>query len=314
MESKKELKMKLSTVLYLVIILILIMGIGITYYFGIIKNNEKIQNLEKTYSKKIENLEKEKNELKEKLNRIETNNAKTPGDNNYIENENMIDNETIEFPIDLKDDVQEKTYLDFYDNNLNFEKYFISAANLGDYSTGYIAESNYEQYIKGSVEVKPYNSIINIKFTLFDNWIGNCASYKGYNEEIDIYNTNKTIEEKTKELAEIYNKCHDVTEELHFKVTGMVIMNGKNVSEEEYYNNARAKKIKLIYNDKIEKIIELEDTMEIQVVDLDYKQNDVTKPIDIKIEVLEKYSGKVSNDVYITDIQFGGYFSGSHGI
>ena len=124
----------------------------------------------------------------------------------------------------------------------------------------------------------------------------------------------KGIEEQIKYQAEIYPKCHQVNESLYFEITGMIIMNGNNTSEDAFYNNSRAKKIKIIFNDEQEKIFELKDTMDIQLIDLQYKQEDISKPIDIKIEVLETYEGEKTKDIYISDIQFGVNSNITHGI
>ena len=70
-------------------------------------------------------------------------------------------------------------------------------------------------------------------------------------------------------------------------------------SEEAYINNARAKKIQVTINNETVKIFELKDTKEVQLFDLNYKQTDISKPINVKIEVLEIYEGKETNDVYI---------------
>lgn len=45
--------------------------------------------------------------------------------------------------------------------------------------------------------------------------------------------------------------------------------------------------------------------MEAQYIDLQYIQEDISKPVEISVEVLETYAGNVSNDIYIADIQFG---------
>ena len=78
-------------------------------------------------------------------------------------------------------------------------------------------------------------------------------------------------------------------------------MNGNNESKEEFLNNARAKKIKVTVNGEKEYTFDLKDTNKIQIFDLDYKQNNIEKPVNIEVEVLEQYEGKTSQDVYISD-------------
>ena len=85
----------------------------------------------------------------------------------------------------------------------------------------------------------------------------------------------------------------------------MFIMNGNNESEEDYKNNSRAKKIKVTINKEKEYTFELKDTNKVQVFNIGYKQNNIEKPVNIEVEVLDKYKGEKTEDIYISDIQFG---------
>lgn len=91
----------------------------------------------------------------------------------------------------------------------------------------------------------------------------------------------------------------------YYQIGKMVIMNGNNNREYTYKDNARAKKIKVTINGEKEYTFDLKDTNKAQEFDIDYKQNGVEKPVTIEIEVLERYNGEKTNDVYISDIQFG---------
>ncbi len=63
-----------------------------------------------------------------------------------------------------------------------------------------------------------------------------------------------------------------------------------------------------------ENILNLKDTPECQIFDIDYKTYDILKPLDITIEVLDKYTGtnytknsyyyKAGEEVFLSDIQF----------
>ncbi len=92
------------------------------------------------------------------------------------------------------------------------------------------------------------------------------------------------------------------SEKFYYEIARFLIMNGNNENKEEYKNNARAKKIKLTINDK-EYVFELKDTNKVQVFDLNYKQEDIKSPVKVKVEVLEKYDGEKTSDVYISDFQ-----------
>ena len=94
-------------------------------------------------------------------------------------------------------------------------------------------------------------------------------------------------------------------EECFYEVTGMLLMNGNNTTAEDWKNNARAKKIKVTINDTEEYFFDLLDTNEVQLIDVNYIQNNIDTPISIKIEVLEFYQGEQSNDIYISDVRIG---------
>ena len=76
MEEKKEIKIRLSTVIYLLIIVALVVTLGVTYYFGFVankneqeqKNEDKISNIQK-----LEESNEINNEIKDKDNTIKEN-------------------------------------------------------------------------------------------------------------------------------------------------------------------------------------------------------------------------------------------------
>ena len=289
MEKKNTIKISLTTFIFIIALFILII-IGLIYF--IIVNNKEDNKVKVT---EINNVTEDSTE------------------NNTSEAKNSIYPE--EMPEEL--DIQPNTYIAFsnlFNNNKGFdgEKYFDEYYMLGDYSQQLFKESNYMQYINSKSNIEKYNDEINIKLVPFDSWLENCAFAREIRYDSNIYE--KSIEEIAKYQAEVYPKCHDYEQELEFGVTGMLIMNGNNKSEEEFYNNSRAKVIKITFNGTEEKTYQLQDTMDIQLFTVDYVQKDTSKPIDIKIEVLGSYSGNLSNDIYISDIQFGTYFSGTHGI
>ena len=100
-------------------------------------------------------------------------------------------------------------------------------------------------------------------------------------------------------------KNNDFYKNDKYKLNGISIMNGNNNSEEDYNNNARAKKIKVTVNNDKSYTFELKDTNKPQVFDIGVEQEDISKVMNVTIEVLETYKGLVSNDVYINEIGFG---------
>ena len=91
--------------------------------------------------------------------------------------------------------------------------------------------------------------------------------------------------------------------EKYYKVFSITFMNGKSDSIDDYYDNARAKKIKIKINDWEKEII-LKDTPEYQNVWINWesKGDEYQKPVTVSIEVLEKYDGDITDDVYFSGI------------
>ena len=234
---------------------------------------------------------------------------------------------------DYTGEVQEKTLEGILESDKqNIEKYSrlldADTYGIGDTNSGTLIESNYDQYnwtqydydengepIKNGINLKKYSDVICIKMAMI-----NYGCIEKFEIENTILDKNgkviKRIEPTMDEILsyqynefsnnwdEYYYREEKLDEELYFKITGMTLMNGNNLTTDNYYNNARAKKIKVTINDK-EEIINLLDTPKAQFVDLSYIQKDITKPIEINVEILEVYDGKISEDVYIADIQFG---------
>lgn len=91
-------------------------------------------------------------------------------------------------------------------------------------------------------------------------------------------------------------------ENANYSVGKLLIMNGYSTKKEYYYQHARAKKVRVTINGK-EYILDLEDTPECQIFDINYVDYDISKPLSIKMEVLEKYEA-FYNDVYFSNIEF----------
>ena len=167
----------------------------------------------------------------------------------------------------------------------------------GDYWNITSQETNYNQYDYNSEDtsIKQYRDAIKFKVTKIS------PTYLAISEK----NYLKDITRQTKEQYELLQaqNYHKDTE-YYFSLDKMVIMNGNNLSKETYKNNSRAKKIKITVNNDKEYILDLKDTNKAQVFDLNYKQQSIEKPIDIKVEILETYSGEKTNDIFISDIHF----------
>ncbi len=196
---------------------------------------------------------------------------------------------------------------------------------IGDSTEGTLIESNYKQYdwsveyddVGNEIEktIEKYTDNINIKLAKV-----NYGCLEKLNSELMILDeVGNVIEYKTSTIEDsvkyqfnefktnwdnYYYSQEKFDEELYFEITGMLVMNGNNKSD-VYNDYSRAKKIKIIFDNKQEEIINLKDTQEAQYIKLNYISYDISKPINIDIEVLETYSGTNSEDIYVADIQFG---------
>jgi len=140
------------------------------------------------------------------------------------------------------------------------------------------------------------------KVDYFNSWVEGKQDY-GIGEKVTI-----------KSLSPCYcmggadpQVCDDKTLEYYQgSLTGVFIINGYATSEELYQKNSRVKKMKLTIDDKVEYILELEDTMKPQVFDFEYIQEpnyDELKPIKAEFEILEVYEGNKYSDTALTVLQ-----------
>lgn len=197
---------------------------------------------------------------------------------------------------------------------------------IGDSTEGTLVESNYKQY-DFNVEYDENGNIIEKQLEKYENKINIKIGKINYGclEKLDSKTTildgegniigykEPTIEDVLKyqqnefeiNWNEYYHRQEEFDEKLYFKITGMLIMNGNNKNEEDYNNYSRAKKIKVIFDNKQEEIIELKDSKDAQYIDLKYISYDISKPINISVEILDTYKGDFNTDTYLADIQFG---------
>ena len=187
---------------------------------------------------------------------------------------------------------------------------FLSHLYIGDSTRIVDIDSNYKQYEYDSDDefingytVEKYTDIISYKIADFF-------------EDFYLDPENNTLEERnfyqyftiiSDHIDPEYKSKLPVDMNLYREVPYMLVMNGKNTSEEDFKNNARAKKIKVVIDGISDYTFELEDTNAVQVLKLDYmdlKEPSLKHPISATVEVLETYSGEQTNDVYISDVQF----------
>lgn len=188
-----------------------------------------------------------------------------------------------------------------------FENYLV---NDGGDSTQIIAtESNYSQFSSNNFDknanIKKYSEKIEYKIAILNSIyleLGSNANEKEQNIEKRVALQEKDLKSGKKDFH--YANSIPSDRKFYYEIPKMLVMNGNNISEEVYKNNARAKKIKVIINNDKEYTFELKDTNAVQVFDIDYKQDNISKPVNIEVEVLETYSGEKTEDIFISDIQF----------
>ncbi len=91
------------------------------------------------------------------------------------------------------------------------------------------------------------------------------------------------------------------------RITQIIITNGYVKSEMTWKDNNRVKKLKLIVNNQVFGILNLEDTRTNQVFEIGtFGHNNNGTDLILKFEILEVYKGQKFNDTAITEIYFDG--------
>jgi len=90
------------------------------------------------------------------------------------------------------------------------------------------------------------------------------------------------------------------------EVNQIAIINGNAKTDELWKKNSRVKKLKLTIDDKVEYILELEDSKDLQLFDINYKNDSITKKLNLKFEILEVYSGEKYQDTCLTSLYLSG--------
>ena len=235
-----------------------------------------------------------KNKLKKEIvnNKVESNNSK---ENNEIEILEYMDSMLC----------YRNTYTSIVKNYSDrvyevMDKYCSGYDLIGDSVVGTKVKCNYNQYEHSyeTMELIPYGESIKFQIAKMHESTFNLANY----------NENLSFEEVVKLQSQEginYVTGEKIGKDGYFEITGMFIMNGNNISEAVWKSNSRAKKISVIINNEEEYGFDLEDTMEVQLIDLNYRQDGIDTPIDLEIKILDVYEGEVSDNVFISDIGFG---------
>lgn len=312
MEEKKTIKVSLATVICIVIIFILLFVIGgMWYYYNFIQKSNNNQNQQ---------------------NIISTNNIEKNVNNNEIENTDTINkrpSETIkilfndymeaeEYICSLWNDNNSAQGIQFYENEV-----FVGDAIVSGLQSEYSASSTYKE---NGMDYKVDN--------LGEFYIDKCwcegVTGSGIGEVIEINTfassekvewnleqkrSMKSIDDTIEYLLNDYNNeggrdgtkiTKDNISNYYSEVNQVAIINGYAKNDKLWKNNNRVKTLKLTIDDTKQYILELEDTKDLQLFDINYKNDNITKKINMKFEILEVYPGEKYDDTCITSIYLEG--------
>ena len=181
MKETKEVKVKFSTVICIILIILLIAGCGLLYYFGFVKKNEKISNLEK----QKETLTTKYNEAVSKLE--ESQNA------NKNISQPINNNETSKYinEINESDEIVYTKYK-IETGGGNNEIPFININSTYASQVNQKMEDYYKEFEESGkqVEFMSYDYYINNNILSLVIYEGVAASYEYEIYNIDIYNGN----------------------------------------------------------------------------------------------------------------------------
>ena len=308
-------KSTVATVLLLIAVLVIGALAGYIYM-------QKIET-----DKKIADLENEKIETQEKVDELQ---EKIDGVSNIIngnlnKEENILrPSKTISKLFNSLNDVEEYCI----DINEEIEKFYESEVYIGDavwtgFKAIYEASSIHEKDI-ASYDAQNLDNFYTENCWcegILGNGIGEKIKIKAFlsSEHVNTYaqKENETVEDVKDYLLTQYNKEHeednkhggnfpeitkDNISDFYSEVEQIAIINGYAKTDELWKNNGRVKKLKLIIDNKEEYILELEDTKDLQLFDINYKNDSIIKEVNMEFEILEVYSGEKYEDVCLTSL------------
>lgn len=300
MEKKKGIKIRFTVAIIIIELVFLISMMTVYYIYHLADNKKRTKNSSIT----VENNQEQKEKIKiekditkdiERISKYEW--EEYPNDDKWMDKtivENVGKDSTA-----LK--LIKKSLYSLNNNKIkSFDERYYNIFGIGDSTKIIDWTSNYARYCYPDNEKNDLSSKYNDKIS-YDIAVFNETYYDGY------YDLETCVKNQYDKLVvkKDYQHYENVPKSFYYEIPNMFIMNGNNESEEDYKNNSRAKKIKVTINKEKEYTFELKDTNKVQVFDIGYKQSNIEKPVNIEVEVLDKYKGEKTEDIYISDIQFG---------
>lgn len=217
-------------------------------------------------------------------------------ENTVLEEDETLLEDTV---ITEEDSLYDVTIPEAYAEDISkfYDKYYTEGNLLGDATGYYIQESNYPQLntFKTTTDKRAYDSTINIDVGLLNSIY---MSDEATTLTEHITNQNNKLDEILTYYAEI-NQTTKQDQKCYYKINGMMIVTN---------DERKPKKIKITINDSKPQTVTLNDTDKYQLIDLNYTQDNIEKPVSVKIDIISSYNNTVNPDdphLYIEDITFG---------
>lgn len=299
MEKKKTIKIRFTVAIIIIELVFLISMMTVYYIYHLADNKKRTNNsiMALNNEERKENIKIENDITKEIEGTSKYEWEEYPNDDKWMDKtivENVGKDSTA-----LK--LTKKSLYSLNNNKIkSFDERYYNIFGIGDSTKIIDWTSNYARYCYPDNEKNDLSSKYNDKIS-YDIAVFNETYYDGY------YDLETCVKNQYDKLVvkKDYQHYENVPKSFYYEIPNMFIMNGNNESEEDYKNNSRAKKIKVTINKEKEYTFELKDTNKVQVFDIGYKQSNIEKPVNIEVEVLDKYKGEKTEDIYISDIQFG---------
>jgi len=326
MENKKG---SLSTVC-LVIAIILIVVMGALLYMQKTEADRQIAELENNANKLQEII----NDLQGKIDSISNTTNKNSTSNSDKEEKTIKPSKKIsklfknkieaeEYCLNVGEDSQIE---EFYENEViiadaiwnglkaNYQASSTHKKDTADYNVANLDNFYIDNCWCEGVSGNGIGEKIKVNAFASSEHVNNYAGFKYKREEA-------TIEEVEEYLLSEYNKQHEesnkhggnfpeITKEnisnFYNEVTQIAIINGNAKSDELWKNNGRVKKLKLTIDNKVEYILEIDDSKELQIFDINYKNDSIIQEINMEFEIMEVYSGEKYEDVCLTSLYLSG--------
>ena len=103
-------------------------------------------------------------------------------------------------------------------------------------------------------------------------------------------------------FGEVYPITKENIDTYHNYIDQIAIINGYAKDDTLWKNNNRVKKLKVTIDDSLEFYLELEDNKKLQIFDINYENEIITKPVNLKFEIVEVYKGDKYDDTCLSSL------------